>query len=335
MEHAKHLVIYWRSKGYKTKVIAAKLLKSLQSDAPPYPTVSYWVRMIKLKHDILTVPGGPGRPFEVDLDSKIFEALNEFPFHSLRTLASSLKRPMSTIREHLLRANFEIKHLKWVPHTLSEDQKRSRVEQAGQLLDILSAARHNSWNYLVTGDESWFYLETSYERIWLQRDSPRPVREKKVINSPKVMITVFWSPNGFHLVEALPKGQTFTSDYFSQTILYSLRKNLFAMTGRRTIIHMDNARPHRSKVTTAHLTQFDFRAAPHPPYSPDLAPSDFFLFGVLKHRLEGKKFANPDELLEAIVEVTGSIPRSELKAAFLEWEQRLRKCIELNGDYVS
>jgi hypothetical protein len=335
MEHAKHLVIYWRSKGHKTQTIATKLTTSLGPEAPPYSTVAYWVRMLKLGNNILDVPESPGRPYDVDLDDRIFEALNEFPFHSVRTLASSLKRPRATIHQHLLRAGFELKHLKWVPHTLSEEQKRLRIEYAGELLDMLRAARHNSWNYFVTGDESWFYLETSHETIWLQHGDPRPVREKKVINSPKVMLTVFWSPNGFHLIEALPAGQTFTSDYFSQTILYTLHKNLSHMTARRIVVHMDNARPHRSKVTSGYLTKFNFRPAPHPPYSPDLAPSDFFLFGALKHKLEGMKFANAAQLVDAVMEITGFMPRSELKAVFVNWEERLRKCIEMQGEYVS
>jgi len=42
----------------------------------------------------------------------------------------------------------------------------------------------------VTGDESWFYLESDYEQIWLQSDTPVPQRSKKIINSPKVMLSV-------------------------------------------------------------------------------------------------------------------------------------------------
>jgi hypothetical protein len=107
---------------------------SLGSEASPYPTVSYWVRMLKLGNNILENPGGPPRSVDVTLNPKIFDALREFPFHSFQTLASSLKRSMFTIREHLIRAGFELKHLKWVPHALSEEHKRMRVAQAQELL---------------------------------------------------------------------------------------------------------------------------------------------------------------------------------------------------------
>jgi histone-lysine N-methyltransferase SETMAR len=72
---------------------------------------------------------------------------------------------------------------------------------------------------------------------------------------------------------------------------------------------MDNATPHRSKLTNDRLTSFHFRATPHSPYTPDLAPSDFFLFGLIKHQLRGRKCERAEELLEAVTEITGAIPR--------------------------
>ena len=50
---------------------------------------------------------------------------------------------------------------------------------------------------------------------------------------------------------------------------------------RSTIIHHDNARPHTSLETRTALDRLGLRTLPHPPYSPDLAPSDFFLFPKL------------------------------------------------------
>jgi hypothetical protein len=91
MEHAKHLAIYWYSKGHKTKVIAAKMESSFSSKVLPYSTVSYWVRMTKLGSDILAMPGMSAKRVEIGLDDKMFEALNKFPFHSLRMLVSSVK----------------------------------------------------------------------------------------------------------------------------------------------------------------------------------------------------------------------------------------------------
>ncbi|PNF14748.1 hypothetical protein B7P43_G08352 [Cryptotermes secundus] len=62
----------------------------------------------------------------------------------------------------------------------------------------------------------------------------------------------------------------------------------------------DNARPHTSLVTTAHITKFGWTVLPHPPYSPDLAPSDFHLFGPMKDGLHGHHFPDNDAVIAAV-----------------------------------
>ncbi|PNF29706.1 hypothetical protein B7P43_G13075, partial [Cryptotermes secundus] len=58
----------------------------------------------------------------------------------------------------------------------------------------------------------------------------------------------------------------------------------------------DNARPHAARQTVAQLQQFGWNIITHPPYSPDLAPSDYHLFPKLKEHLSGKRFNNDDEV---------------------------------------
>jgi hypothetical protein len=142
-DHPKHLVVYYHSKGYKTKIIYGKLQKCLGPDAPPYSTVRYWIRMLKVGKDIFEIDRRPGRPPDAGLDEKILGALSDFPFHTTRSLARELKIPRSTIHMHLLNAGFVLKHLKWVPHSLSEARKKSRVEICQQLLDIYRKAKHD------------------------------------------------------------------------------------------------------------------------------------------------------------------------------------------------
>jgi hypothetical protein len=73
---------------------------------------------------------------------------------------------------------------------------------------------------------------------------PRPVGEKIIASSPTVTLPIFWSPKGFALVEALPKGQTSNPLYLLHTILRALHtKCLSPATGRRTLIRMDDAGP--------------------------------------------------------------------------------------------
>jgi hypothetical protein len=73
--------------------------------------------------------------------------------------------------------------------------------------------------------------------------------------------------------------------------------------------------------------------APHPPSLPDLGPSDFCLFGYLKHCLRGQSFEAADGRFLAIEAIWGSIQKSTLDEVFLEQIERLRRFVGTNGQY--
>jgi hypothetical protein len=76
------------------------------------------------------------------------------------------------------------------------------------------------------------------------------------------------------------------------------------------------------------------KQAPHPPYSSDLAPSDFFLSGYVKGKLMGYCAETPSELLVRIRVILAEIPWETLNAVFLERIERLQKCVQVDGEYV-
>ena len=65
------------------------------------------------------------------------------------------------------------------------------------------------------------------------------------------------------------------------------------------LFYHDNAPAHTSAVVTAKLVELGYELLPHPPYSPDVAPCDFFLFPNLKKSLAGQKFASNEEVIAA------------------------------------
>jgi hypothetical protein len=76
------------------------------------------------------------------------------------------------------------------------------------------------------------------------------------------------------------------------------------------------------------------KSAPCPLYSPDLAPSDFHLFGYVKRCLAGLSFEDEDQLLAAVEGVLEGIEKVTLQAVFLEWMDRSRKWIAPHGEYT-
>jgi histone-lysine N-methyltransferase SETMAR len=74
---------------------------------------------------------------------------------------------------------------------------------------------------------------------------------------------------------------------------------------------------------------------PQPPYSPDIAPSDFVLFGWLQTQLERREYNGEDELYEVVDEILTSLSIKMIETTFVDWMNRLQGLIDGNGDHVS
>ena len=66
------------------------------------------------------------------------------------------------------------------------------------------------------------------------------------------------------------------------------------------LLHHENARPHTGAAIRDAIQHPDFPMLPHPPYSPDLAPSDFHLFPKPKKHLKGQRFICDEEVKSAV-----------------------------------
>jgi ABC-type uncharacterized transport system YnjBCD substrate-binding protein len=69
---------------------------------------------------------------------------------------------------------------------------------------MLEIQRLRCWHDILTLDESWSYLSTDHEMIWLQSDEKGPTQEWHTIQRKKLMLTMVWNPIGFHLINILP-----------------------------------------------------------------------------------------------------------------------------------
>jgi histone-lysine N-methyltransferase SETMAR len=160
----------------------------------------------------------------------------------------------------------------------------------------LRSIEHQGWQFIITLDKSWFYLSTDHEQIWLRGEDKPPERPRHTIQDPKMTVTIVWNPLGFHLLDALPKGNTFDAEYYRINLLTELLPLRPQVDGTIPVIHADNARSHIARKFRAFCEENLLRLAVQPVYSPDLAPSDFFLFGHIKHCLRGIAFPSREEL---------------------------------------
>jgi hypothetical protein len=92
---------------------------------------------------------------------------------------------------------------------------------------------------------------------------------------------------------------------------------------------------HRENVKRLHQSQSN-ETSTSSPYSPDLPPLDFFLFGYVKGKLMGYRAETQSELLVRIraIIILAEIPRETSNAVFPEWIERLQKCVQVDCEYV-
>jgi hypothetical protein len=151
------------------------------------------------------------------------------------------------------------------------------------------------------------------------------------------MRTIVWNPRGFHLIKVLEKGRLFNAGYYITDILKPLsqRRSIETVDNEpKLLVNAYNARPHTIKLSTQYFNENQMKSEPHPPYSPDLAPSDFYLFGYVKRYIPGLSFEDADQLFAAVEGVLEGIEKVTLQVVFLEWIDRVRKCITTNGEYT-
>jgi hypothetical protein len=102
---------------------------------------------------------------------------------------------------------------------------------------------------------------------------------------------------------------------------------------RTTAVHLnvDNTAPSPAKMSIEKTEELGFIVVSQPTYSRYFAPCDFFLFGHLKHHLEGKQFTREDQVISAVREVLNKILLQMFQNVMDDWQYRLRRCIQLEG----
>jgi len=153
----------------------------------------------------------------------------------------------------------------------------------------------------------------------------------------KVILVVFLDWKGIVHHEFVPRGRI-VNKQLCQDILARLRnavgrKRPELWENRTWIFHHDNAPVHASLLICIYLAKHQTSLVPHPPYSLDLAPADFFLFPKLKTTFKVRRFQTIEESQEnAIIELR-AITESALQEAFQQWKKCWERCIASREEF--
>ena len=135
----------------------------------------------------------------------------------------------------------------------------------------------------------------------------------------------------------VPTGQTVNKEYYVE-VLREFRKRFrrkrpALFKSGQWHFHQDSAPVHNSILVTDYLNKMGIKTVPQPPYSPDLAPCDFWLFPKLKEKLRGCRYETIEEMKEAVTKVLDTLTQEDFHGAFQLLLERYNKCIASGGDF--
>lgn len=322
-----------------------EMLKKTFGDSTMSKTQVYdWYKSFKEGREEVNDLPRSGRPStsstEENVD-KIKEMVLENRHYSLREIAQEMNMSHETAR-HILVDVLGMRKVaaRLVPKDLNFLQKVNRSKVAEDMLERVNSDP-TFIERIITGDETWVFeydMQTSQQSSeWRAKNEPKPKKPRQSKSKIKVMLTVFFDIRGVVHSEFLPEGQTVNKEYYLG-VMRRLRENVRRKRpdlwrNNSWILHHDNAPAHKAIIVNEFLNKNSTNIIEQPPYSPDMAPCDFFLFPKLKLPLRGTRFASIEDIKTNSQRELKAIPEYSFKKCFDDWIVRWKKCIASEGAY--
>ena len=153
----------------------------------------------------------------------------------------------------------------------------------------------------------------------------------------KGLASIFWDHNGILLIDYLTKGQTINAKYYPFLLVqlkHILKEKRHRKVTKEVFFLHDNAPALRALATQKKLAYLGFQCLDHPPYSPDLAPSNYHLFPGPKKQLKDRNFSSDADVNAAVETWLDGQPSEFFLSGLHKLEQRAKKCMELRGECV-
>lgn len=318
------------------------LKEAFGDDCMSYSQAKKWHKAFREGREDVNDEARSGRPstsLTEENVTRVRELLNTDRRMSVRMMGEQLNLPKTVVHE-IVSEKLGMRKIcaKLVPKVLTDAQKANRVETC-QELKQLCEDNPSFLDNVITGDESWiFQYDPESKRQsseWHTTSSPRQKKARMCKSRVKSMVIVFFDAKGIVHHEFVPAGQTVNAQYYKGVLQ---RLNARVTRVRKEVqgswkLHHDNAPSHTAFVVTSYLTRIGVATVPHPPYSPDLAPADFFLFPRLKRVLKGHHLGTVENVQATTTARLKDIPPEEFQKAYRAWTSRWQKCIDAEGMY--
>lgn len=330
-------LLYEFKLGTKAAEASRKICTAFGDDAVSERTAQKWFKKFVSGDESLEDSPRSGRPSVID-NEELRAVIENDSKLTCQELSQMFSVSDETIRLHLHQLGKSWKLSKWVPHELSDEHRFHRVSVCSALL-----SRYKTEPFLdclLTADEKWImYNNTKRTHHWLSSNEPIPHSSKTPVHCQKIMLCVWWTAAGIIHYEFLPKGQTVTAELYSMQLdrvhQSLLQKQPGLVNRKRVIFLQDNARPHVAKVTLNKINVLGWELLPHPPYSPDMSPTDYHLFLALQNYMTNKKYQNQVEIEEQVANFFASKNKTFYEKGIYSLVSRWERIVECAGTYIN
>lgn len=328
--------------GISLNNISKELKTALPGKSPSFSTVSRWYKKFKGGCEDLKDKHRKGRPITettcINID-RVRNVIDNDPWCSYDEIEAGTFLSRGTIQT-IIHEHLKMKKLtsRWVPHELSEKNRQDRIRICQQNLAMF---KESKWRLgdVITGDECVFHHrqigKKQSNKSWVYEGEKPRIIVKPGRFEPKTMFSIFFRTTGVVHISYLKRGETINHQSYLndclKPLVCSINEQRPVCGTKNLKFHHDNARPHVHSGVISYLKSQKFTIMDHPPYSPDLAPCDFWLFDYIKQRLGNHTSAQ--SLNEEITKIVSSIPEKEYKKTFDKWIERMEYCIKNKGDY--
>ena len=173
---------------------------------------------------------------------------------------------------------------------------------------------------VITGDETWCFQydpETKRQSTqWKTQNSPRPKKARMSRSQVKTMLVCFFDTKGIVYYEFIAQGPMVNQQCYLEVLTRlceSVRRKRPRLWPDKWILHHYNAPAHDALGVREFLAKNAITKRDHPPYSPDLAPCDFWLFPKLKNTLKGQRFADLSDIQRIVKTLLRGIPDNDFQ----------------------
>ena len=333
------VIKFLTKEGAKAKEIHWRMADVYGDSSPKYSTVAKWSAEFKCGRDSLEDDPRAGRPADV-ISQEMIDRVEGLVLNNggikVAELASecgiSNGSVYTIIHEHLGMSKVSAR---WVPRNLNMQDRQQRVESSKELQEVYNANPEDFHTHLVT-DETWLHHwdpDTKKESMqWKRPGSPPPKKFRTQPSASKVMATGFWDSKGIILIDYKPAGTSITGEYYANVIKQlrvAIKEKRRGNLAAAVLLLHDNAPVHKSRVAQVAIRECKFKQLNHPPYSPDLAPSDYYLFRNLK------SYLRDNDELKAATEAWFEDQIDDFYFKGIDClKEKWAKCIEVKGDYI-